>query len=378
MKPVQIRSTVADKARQTERGPRERDPNNLYYPGFRLSDEKQLQYTKKVADPKTGRTNRSTELLRARVMPPHATKNPNGYVQEIKFKVPVRGSQKPLYVVSPASIGAFCPYVKLIQDVDAKFQSDPEFRSFYETINLNLLKWTPKDNTPAPDPIALRNAEFLSQYMAFTNVWNTYWVPVILWAECEEKMGFGAKYADLVNYKPNAKTPMTRLLELGDWTMTHQLLEALSPPTQEQLDACLDENGEPLEGVDPPIQINSKDNGIAIQISRQKSGESGDGRVSYHFAPVIGRPGPLPKDIQTKLDTLNEKGEDQNYPDIMQWKVVSRLSSPEDMILKLINSSMGDVLIEWGLIGFAGAVEDEADKPGYEIEDSEDTDEIHF
>lgn len=357
MKPVQIRSTVADKARQTERGPREVDPNRLSYPGFRLNDIKQLPYSRKVADAKTGRANRATEKLRFRPLYEHQTKCPGGVVQEIKFKVPVRGSQKPLYVVSPVTVGGYCPYVKLIGDVDKKYQEDPKFRDFYETINLELLKWSPKDGTPAPDPIALRNAEFLSQYMAFTNTWNTFWIPGIMWAECEEKMGFGSKYADLVNYKPNTKQVMTRLLELGDWTMTHQLMEALQPPTEEQLAACMDENGEPLEGVDPPVQINSKDSGLPVLISRQITGESGEGRVSYHFEPVIGRPSPLPKDIQAKLDMRDEKGEDTNYPDVVKWKVLNRLSSPEDMILKLLNSSMGDVLVEWGLIS-TGTVED--------------------
>lgn len=370
MQPVSIRSNVADRARAAAQGPREKDPNRLYYPGFRLNDEKQVPYAGTQSDAK-GKPFRYTKPLRVRILPSHPTKNPNGYVQQIKFKVPVRGSSKMLYVTSPASIGQFCPYRQLIADVDARFENDPAFKDFFETINRNLVNWHPSSAEPAPDPIALRNAEFLVQYETFCNVWNTYWIPAIIWADCEEKSsGFGSKYVDLVNYTPNAKNPQTRLLELGEWTMTRELLKFLSPPTEEQLAACRDENGEMLEGIDLPLQLNSREEGMAINISRQKTGASGEGKVSYEYE-LTGRPSGLPKDIAAKLDHKNDKGEEDNYPDIVQWKVMKELKSPQDMILHLLNSSMGDVLVEWGFLS-TGSVRDEQETPEREQSPEED------
>lgn len=344
--PFSLKSKAATDAHISNRPPKERDPNRLDWGGIRISDEKQFPFTRNVDV--NGKMSRATDVIRARALPDHPDKNPFGFVQVIKFKVADKSGGMH-YVVSPATLGQPCPFVDFVKTVDDKYTNDAEFREWYATSAKAIKLLEDPDALASLDPETVRGARFVKEYMQFCDTWSTYFVPVVMWAEHEEKVRFGTPYKDPANLRSNPKNTITKILEFGDWASTKALLRQFNAPTDEN-GVYVDEDGNPIDETEIPIKINDANEGLPFTFCRTKSGTTGEGRVGYHIEVPPGRPGPLPKEIKDKLDVRDENGNDVNYPDVVEWKVRKHLLAPPDMVLRLLNSVLGEVAVEKGLL----------------------------
>jgi len=353
-RPVSTKSVVTDHE-NNKNNPRKDNPNRLSWPGVRLSEDRngrhQIPYDPAAKDAK-GNPCVATKPIRFRILPEHETRNPNGYVQQIRYKVFMKGATKPTYIVSPQSLGdgSFCPYAQIREDFDQKFKEDKDFQDWWDSINMEVLK----QGTVEVDPIAYRDATFKRDYLEFCKPWETFFIPAVLYATCDRRQVPGTKYEDLFNYRPDPKSFAPRLLELGNWKATTELIDMLL--VEEDFDVL---NGDDEAAImDAPVRPNSPTHGVPMQMKRVKNGE----KLGYEIevCPGAGR-SPLPKAIAEKLapnmgpDDKNQIVDlhEHNYPDVLGWKVKKELKSNEDMQLALVNSTLGEVLIEKGILAVA-------------------------
>ena len=172
-KPSSFKSPVTQYERDKNAPPRENDPNRLSWPGMRISGDDglaALPYTRQISD--NGKTKDATEVLRFRILPEDKTKNPNGYVQQIRYKLYMPGATKPQYVISPESLGddnVVCPYRQITDAFDAKFLKDEEFRNWWDSINMDALK-----GGADVSPEDIRDAQFKKHYQEFIDPWVTF------------------------------------------------------------------------------------------------------------------------------------------------------------------------------------------------------------
>lgn len=347
-KPATFKSPVAQHERDKNAPPRENDPNRLSWSGLRIGGADgltALPYTRKLES--NGKPYDATDAIRFRILPEHPTRNPNGYVQQIRYKVYMPGAIKPTYVVSPESLGddsVTCPYRRVIEAFDARFLEDKEFQDWWESIDPNALVKGSKD------PAAARDALFKKHYLEFLDPWATFFVPVVLFAECEEKSKIGSKFKDYVNYRNNTKMRTTRLLELGKWKTTMDLIDKMQ--VVEDFDAYNAEDQEERDAA--PLKVNSLTHGITMQMMRTLTGD----KVGYEIKPVEGSTrGPLGREIREKLEEKIVEGKnvhEHNYPDVIAWKVKKDLKSDADMLTLLLGSTLGDVLKEKGILNSIG------------------------
>lgn len=376
-KPSSFKSTVGQHEKNKNAPPRENDPNRLSWPGLRISGDDglaALPYTRQITD-NNGKTKDATEALGFRILPEHPEYNPNGYVQQIRYKLYMPGAAKPQFVVSPESLGsedAVCPYRQITEAFDYKFKTDDQFRDWWDSINVEA---TLKDTNASPE--AVKDALFKKHYLEFIEPWVTFFLPVVLYASCEEKQRIGSRFKDYVKYKPDNKSRACRLLELGNWKTTQAVIDSMD--VVEDFDLLNSEDQDERDSA--PLKVNSATHGIKMQLQRLKSGD----RVFYELGPAPGASrGPLPKEIREKLDPNIVDGKDLhefNYPRILDWKVKKDLKSVDDLRNLLLGSTLGDTLVEKGIFSVAGNVPSEADLAALDEEPAADdlgVDELPF
>lgn len=353
MKPVRVNSQAARRAANAGKT-FERDPNRLYYPTVRFSDENVFPYTKEFVNDK-GQKGVQTDEIKVRLLPDHSTKNPNGYVQIIKMALFDAKTGKKTYVVSPATLGEPCVLLGLIQAFDEKLAKDRQFADWWDSIDVNLAQPStyPKDEKGepiVPDETDIRDAIFKRDYLVLTNVWNTYLFPCVMWAESKEVKKPGSKWADIVGHKANAKSQVTRTLELSETKMARDIINGLQPVVIPD-----DATEEEIEALQERIQLNHPTEGCPIKIVRKKIND----KVTYEFEVVAKQVGPLPKDIVEKLQVRDDKGNDTNYPDTQFFALRKKATKASEVRNLLKTSTLGEVLIEKGLLSFSDAPVDE-------------------
>lgn len=348
-RPVSTKSVVGQHE-QNKNNPRVENPDRLNWPGMRLSEDNrgttQVPYVKEINE--NGKTKTATEWLRFRILPEHPTRNPNGYVQQIRYKVYMKGAVKPTYIIGHESLGdgSSCPYTDIRNAFDEKFKEDKDFQDWWDSINMEVLK----PGLEEQDPIAVRDALFKKHYLEFCDPWETFFIPALVYASCTKRQKPGTKWEELFNYKPDTRAFATRLVELGNWTATRELLDLILVEETPELLEIL-EGDDDVAKEEAPVKVNSETYGINMQMRRVKAGE----KVGYEIEVVKGAGRTkLPKQLKEKLEpNLGPDGKDKhehNYPDVLGWKVKKDLKSAKDMQMALLNSTIGEVLIEKGLL----------------------------
>lgn len=337
-----VLGALAGELRKVEKGekikPKEvnMDPNRLTWPYLRYGDlKKDTSYT-------------------MRLLPPHPTRNPDGFVRKEMYQIPLELDMNPrngwakhrnTFVMVPGCLDeeAEDPIKDIITKIYAlaKGPSNFEFVKTGEDEEGNPLghyDLKSGEDEPSPSDIfrdALENDDELATYIsAISNTWVQNIMPVLLYASCTTEKN-DAGYPRYSNFVPaDSDTDdaiLTRRFQMNDVKAFYDDKAGLVTKLREKTNDPKDKKY---------IQWNNAERGLNFEFMHT----SGTPK-SYLFTPSTEGVSALPQVIQDKLEVSED-----NYPDLVGTELRNSLKSPDEMLNVFLSSPYVEKLRPFGIL----------------------------